>query len=133
MSRVEAVAGVVAFDDDNRILLVRRADSGEWTHPAGRVEFGETWAQAARREFREETGGDVDLGEILGVYSDPTTQTHRYPSGETVQFVGVAYRGTVRVVGTSDNDEITELGWFSRTSLPTPIFGPARPIIDDAF
>ena len=126
------VAGVAALDDDNRILLVRRADSGEWAHPAGRVEAGETWAETARREFREETGGEVDLAEVLGVYSDPATQMYRYPTGELVQFVGVAYRGTVRALGTHHNDEVSEVGWFSPASLPIPIFGPARPIIEDA-
>ncbi len=126
------MAGVVALDDACRLLLVRRREGG-WTHPAGRVEFGETWAEAALREFSEETGGCVELHGVLGAYSDPATQIYQYPSEERVHFVGVAFRGTVLSLGTPNAAEILDMGWFHQTSLPAPIFTPARPIIMDAF
>lgn len=85
MCDVVAVAGVLALDDDRRLLLVRRRSDGSWTHPAGRLDAGETWAQAARREFAEEPGGEVRLGNILGVYTDAATQTYTYPLGRRVQ------------------------------------------------
>lgn len=133
MCEVVAVAGVVALDGDGRLLLVRRGDDGTWTHPAGRVEAGETWAQAARREFAEETGGAVRLDGVLGVYSDPATQTHTYPSGRRVQFVGVAFHGRVVSFGPHDAGDTIESGWFSRSTLPADVFAPSRPIIDDVF
>lgn len=133
MCEVVAVAGVLALDDEGRLLLVRRRSDGTWTHPAGRVEAGESWAQAARREFAEETGGDVHLEDVLGVYSDPATQTYTYPSGRRVQFVGVAFRGIVVSLGVHEADEILEVGWFGHSALPVDIFAPARPIIQDAF
>jgi 8-oxo-dGTP diphosphatase len=68
MVRVPCV-GAVVRDESGRILVVRRArppSQGLWSIPGGRVEPGETLAEAARREVREETGLDVDIQEVLG-------------------------------------------------------------------
>lgn len=64
-----AAAGAVVMDGD-RILLVRRAhppQAGLWVVPSGRVEWGETWRETARRETQEETGLDVEVGEVAWV------------------------------------------------------------------
>jgi len=61
-------AGAVIRDSEGRLLLVRRGrppSAGLWSVPGGRVEAGETPAQAAVREVREETGLDVEVGELL--------------------------------------------------------------------
>src|SRR5690606_9838319 len=53
-------------------LLVRRTDSGRWALPGGTLEWGETLRTGLVRELREEAGVvDVELGELVGVYSDP--------------------------------------------------------------
>ena len=62
-------AGAVIRDRDGRLLLVRRGRApsmGLWSVPGGRVEAGETPAQAAAREVREETGLEVEVGRLLG-------------------------------------------------------------------
>ncbi|MFO0995387.1 MAG: NUDIX hydrolase [Alphaproteobacteria bacterium] len=61
--------GVVVWRDD-RVLLVRRARpprKGDWSIPGGLQHLGETVAEAARREVREETGLSIVLGEPLTV------------------------------------------------------------------
>ena len=65
--RVEC-AGAVVRDDAGRLLLVRRGRepaAGSWSLPGGRIEPGETAAEAAAREVLEETGLQVSVGELL--------------------------------------------------------------------
>ena len=62
----------IIIERGDAIVLVRRRHAPlGWALPGGFVDPGESVAQAARREAREETGLDVELIELLGVYSDP--------------------------------------------------------------
>lgn len=73
-------------DPRGRILLVRRGRApfrGRWSLPGGFCEWGETTEEACAREVREETGVEVRIGAVLGVYSDPK----RDPRGHTVTVV----------------------------------------------
>lgn len=64
-------AGAAVFDDDGRILLMKRADNGTWCVPGGYVDPNETPAEAAVRETREETGLDVHPLELVKFYHHP--------------------------------------------------------------
>jgi len=68
------VAGAVAQSADGRLLMCKRAiepRKGFWTLPAGFMEEGESVADAARREAREEACADLELIDLLAVYSIP--------------------------------------------------------------
>ena len=64
---------VAILDENHRLLLTRREDFDVWCLPGGGVEPGETLTQAARREAEEETGLQVRLTHLVGVYSRPGT------------------------------------------------------------
>ena len=65
------VVYAIARDRSGRVLLVRRADDGNWELPGGRVEVGETMSAAVRREVFEEAGITIALTGVSGIYSDP--------------------------------------------------------------
>ena len=74
---------VVVPSEDGRVLLIRRGSEpfeGQWALPGGFVEVGETLEEAAAREAEEETGLEVEILRLVGVYSDPD----RDPRGHNV-------------------------------------------------
>lgn len=79
-STIRCVGGVV-HDDAGRLLLVRRANDpsrGKWSIPGGRVEQGESDADAVIRELREETGLDVVPGGLVGTVTRGPYEIHDY-------------------------------------------------------
>ncbi|MEA2030849.1 MAG: NUDIX hydrolase [candidate division Zixibacteria bacterium] len=80
-----AVDTVIVYPDGDVILIERGFGpfKGSWALPGGGVEIGETVEQAAVREAKEETGLDIKLDYLIGVYSDPK----RDPRGHTVSIV----------------------------------------------
>ncbi len=66
---IVAVGGLVTNQQDNRVLLIRSPHRG-WEFPGGQVEEGESLPDALVREVREETGLDIAVGRLAGVYSN---------------------------------------------------------------
>ncbi len=108
------VPGVaVVLVEEGRVLLARRRSSlynGMWCIPCGYVEADEDVREAARREFREETGLQVELGDVLEVHS-----SFQVP-GRPV--VGIWFRG--RAIGgrLEPGDDARELEFFSLDAPP---------------
>lgn len=64
-----SVAGVVV-NDQGQVLVIQRRDNGEWQPPGGVLELDETVEDGLRREIREETGIEINLGPLTGVYKN---------------------------------------------------------------
>ncbi|MGW5644874.1 NUDIX hydrolase [Saccharopolyspora sp. NPDC003752] len=101
------VVAVAAFvqDDTGRVLMIRRTDNDQYAIPGGAQDIGETVAQAAVRETAEETGIDIAITGLIGVYSDPR-HVIAYDDGEVRQEFSVCFRarpigGTPRTSGES--------------------------------
>lgn len=62
---------VVTRNGDGSVLLIRRTDNQLWALPGGAMEFGESVGQTAVREVREETGLEVKITGLVGIYTDP--------------------------------------------------------------
>jgi ADP-ribose pyrophosphatase YjhB (NUDIX family) len=130
---VRPVAGVLLRDAEKRVLLIRRATENTWGLPGGGLEPGESWRAAAVRECREETGWNARIDGLLGIYSDPATQVHRYPSGALRHFVGVVFLGTAAEHISGRDNEAAELRWITHDELPEQLFGPDVPVLADYF
>ena len=135
ISKVTAIrpsVSAVIRDGRGHVLLGRRADSREWGLPGGSVEIGESVAQAIRREVREETGLEVAVTRLVGVYSDPAWQVVRYPDGHVIHYVTSLFecRATTGVLATSP--ETLELGYFDPSTLPEDTVPQHRMRIADA-
>jgi ADP-ribose pyrophosphatase YjhB (NUDIX family) len=114
-SIVVAVTAVVV-DDGGRLLLVRRSDSGLYAIPGGAVELGETLTAAARREVMEETGIDVEVTGLVGVYSDPE-HVIEFSDGEVRQEFSVCFRAVSVGGNLRTSEESTEVLWAEPEAL----------------
>lgn len=108
------VAVAVLVGRDGELLLNRRAiqpGMGDWSFPSGYVNRGEVLEEAAAREVKEETGLDVEIGELFGAYSEP---------GNPV--VLVVYTAAQVVGEPIAGPEVSEVRWFRPDALPTLAF-----------
>lgn len=110
---------VVITDAAGRLLLVREAGQGDrWGVLGGAVDAGESPAEAAVREAREEIGAEVRLLRLLDVLGGPDYEV-TYPNGDQVAYVVAAYAAEiVRGVPVPDGEEVSELAWFAPDQLP---------------
>ncbi len=108
---------VVGRDADGRILLIRRADTGEWALPGGTLEWGETLRTCLDRELVEEANATIE-GEpaLVGVYSKPS----RDP-----RFHGVTVVASCRVASRAPRGEnpleILEARVFAEREIPAKL------------
>ena len=78
---------------------MRRSDNAHWGLPGGYVEPGESVHAAARREVMEETGFEIELGRLVGVYSDPKSVVIDYGDRRRVQAVNLCFEAVARAQG----------------------------------
>lgn len=115
----------VVIDEQGRVLLHQRRDSGLWSLPSGVMDVGETIADAVAREVLEETGVAVEITGLVGIYSDPR-HVIAYSDGEVRQQFNVCFRA--RPVGGSAHttDEVRDVRWVSQAEFDTLTMHPTQ-------
>ena len=122
-------ASVIAVNDQGELLLQRRSDNGCWGYHGGCVELNERVEDAARREFREETGLIAEELTLLGVFSGPE-MAYTYPNGDLASIVDVvfvcrAWSGEML----PQDGEVSELRFFAPEDVPENISPPNIPAL----
>lgn len=117
------VTGVIR-DDHGRVLLVRRADSGQWSLVSGILEPGEQPAIGLAREALEETGVEIRVDALAYTRSNTPVQ---YPNGDVSQYLDLTFvcshvSGQAHVA----DEESTEVGWFHPERLPDDLSDTSR-------
>lgn len=134
LGKISTGCSAVVFDGaKQKILLTRRTDNGQWCLPSGRIEPGESAAQACLRELQEETGLEGETTKLIGVYSNPN-QLIEYPDGNRIHLISLCLE--VRITGgkLSVSDETTEFGYFGLIEINSlDILPNHRERIRDAF
>lgn len=119
----------MAVVDDGKVLLVQRGRDpgrGLWAVPGGKVETGERLVEAARREVREETGLEVEIGGVVWV-GESIGPGH--PPGwhyVLIDFVGRVTGGSIHA-----GDDACDVGWFDLATARTlPLTSTMPPLLD---
>lgn len=109
-----SVAGIVVRED-GRVLVIRRDDNGHWEAPGGVLELDESFEDGVRREVLEETGLEVTVERLTGVYKNLTRG-----------IVALVYRCQPAGGEPHVTEEAREIGWMTTEevqSAMTPAFG----------
>ncbi len=110
--------------DGDKVLLTKREDFEVWCVPGGGIDAHETFTEAAIRETKEETGLDVRIKRLVGVYSRPSENC--YNLAYEAEVVGGEI---LRVLPR----EVIEIGWFDHRELPDHTIFFYERMVRDAF
>lgn len=119
-SRVTVIALVIIWEGEEVLLVKQDYGHKFWSLPGGKMESGESIDQTAIREVKEETGLDIRLRRVVGLYSTPKQ------GGLAVCFEGEVTGGTLR----ADN-EISECAFFTPGELPAPVRSHLHQRVED--
>jgi ADP-ribose pyrophosphatase YjhB (NUDIX family) len=117
----KVAVGAVVGDDEGRILLVQRADSGVWLYPTGWADVGYSPAEVAVKEVGEETGIECVPERLIAVLDGLRLGFTRIPLYSLV-FACRAVGGELA----AHPLECADVGWFAEDELPSPIAGVER-------
>ena len=115
----------IAIIDNGQILLTKREDFEIWCLPGGHIDTGESIAETAIREAREETGLEIRLTRLIGIYSEPNW------GGKGIHIVLFAARSVGGHLQPQVG-EVIDLGYFDPHKLPDPLMWWHRQRISDA-
>jgi ADP-ribose pyrophosphatase YjhB (NUDIX family) len=113
---IRVAVSAFVLDDADQLLMIRRTDNDLYAIPGGGLEPGETVTQAAVREVQEETGIDIEITGLIGIYSNPE-HVIEYDDGEVRQEFSICFRA--RPIGGSlrTSSESKEAAWIDQPML----------------
>lgn len=123
---------IAIFNEKNQVLLGKRLASagfGTWNFPGGHLKTNEEISECARREIREELGGDIEIeitGEIISVRENTVAPHHIHHV--TIILKGIHEKGNPIV---NEPDRCEKWEWFDLDNLPTPLFSGVKETLEN--
>ncbi|MGH9019591.1 MAG: NUDIX hydrolase N-terminal domain-containing protein [Acidimicrobiales bacterium] len=117
----KVAVGAAVADDEGRLLLIRRADSGYWLYPTGWCDVGYSAPEVVVKEVLEETGVEVEPVRLIAVLDGMRLGVSRIPLFSLL-FLCRRVGGELA----ANPLEASDAGWFAREGLPSPIIGAER-------
>lgn len=108
---------VIVTNEADEILMIRRSDNDNWALPGGAIDLGESVAQAAIRETKEETGIDCQITGLVGIYSDPKHVIHYTSNDEVRQEFSIVLTAHPTGGHPTPSDESREVHWVKVGAL----------------
>jgi len=109
---------VVVVNDAGEILMIRRTDNDNWAVPGGAIDLGESVAQAAVRETREESGIECEITGVVGIYSDPKHVILYTRNGEVRQEFSIVLTARPLSGQPTPSSESSEVRWIPVDNVP---------------
>jgi ADP-ribose pyrophosphatase YjhB (NUDIX family) len=117
----KVAVGAAVSNDAGELLLIQRADSGVWLYPTGWCDVGYSAAEVVTKEVSEETGIEVEPVRLIAVLDGLRLGMSRIPI-YSMLFHCRAVGGELK----AHPLECTDLGWFTESTLPSPLVGYER-------
>lgn len=110
-------ANVVVANNSGEILMIRRSDNDNWALPGGAMDLGESLPDTAVRETLEETGIEVEITGLVGIYTDPRHIILYTSNGEARQEFSVVFTARPLSGTPTPSDESREVRWIAQDEL----------------
>ena len=112
-------ASALIFDEArDRILMTQRSDNSRWCLPGGGMDPGESASETCIREVMEETGLQVQVTRLIGVYTTPDMLIE-YRDGNKVQPVSFSFEAEITGGELGLSDETIDFGWYTVAEIDT--------------
>lgn len=115
-SLVPSVNAIVQ-NERGEILLIRRTDNGNWSLPGGAMDLGESLGDAAIRETLEESGIEIRLTAVSGIYTDPRHVIEYTSNGEVRQEFSVVFIAEAIGGSPTPSSESSHVEWVPAASI----------------
>jgi len=125
--------GVMILNREGKVLLGKRHEdpsktffklTGTWTMPGGKLRYGESFEEGAKREVKEETGIKLNSVKVIAINNDINEYAHFI----TISLFSDNFEGEPQVL---EPDEIIEWKWWNLNELPENIYFPSAKVIEN--
>ncbi len=117
VNSIVPAAAVAVTNDKGRLLLIRRSDNNFYALPGGTQEFGESLVDTAIRECKEETGYEITVVGLVGIYTNPKHRIEYTSNGEVRQEFAIVYSAVLLAGDAMTSIESPEVVWVDPAKI----------------